>query len=192
MKDNSRRKTSGKKSAKTRSKLPPKSAEQSSAKGKGKGITETERNEMFSYWFENDCNLSETARKFKRAMSTMQAIRARDKWDKRCDWVRAKVREGIDRKIANRAISNVEIGRAIIAAELRAYVQGEKATGDPNVILKYLEYVDKLGGPPPEEPKENGSLGEELSELTAALRRLSSDNLKTIADQVATAPASGG
>lgn len=119
-----------------------------------KAATADERNEMFEFWFENDRNISVTAKKFSyRTRRPIYKIKVEDDWDGRARIIDKKVKAGIDRKLAAKQISNVSLVQKCLNREIAACLSKPKSkvAGSPQNIVLMATFVEKAqGNLPPE------------------------------------------
>lgn len=122
-----------------------------------KTITFKERQAMFAYWMEHDCNGNDVARQFSRNRKTIYRVQEEDGWVERMAKIKAEAAQKIDDKQVAAIVDHVEIARGILKKEALVYFNtNNPAAGTPQNVIAAMRYIDeRLGDLPPanQQPK---------------------------------------
>ncbi len=110
-------------------------------------ISESELDAMFEFWFQNDRNVTKTAKKYGRDRASIYRWAKRFGWEARAEKIRNKVRRDTDKRLQRKEISNVKTAQKCLRKEVAAYLHdNHEATGDLKAIVQLLKYIDDNGG----------------------------------------------
>jgi len=128
-----------------------------------KRYTESEKREIFQYWYDNNQEVSCVVRKFGCCRDTVYRLIKRGKWKKRAKDISADVAKSIDRKIARQELSTVQVALKMLKRESEAYLkEGRAYEGNPKIIIAICQYLDSVQG---NMPKDEGQ-GDNIVNLT--------------------------
>lgn len=112
-----------------------------------KTIPDAELDAMFEYWYQHDRSITLTAKKFNKERKSLWRWAEKFKWHERADKIRAKVQNGLDRKIEKNEITNVKLAKACLKKEVAAYLKPTRRTkGELPDILRFMRYIDEVEG----------------------------------------------
>jgi hypothetical protein len=108
--------------------------------------TNEEINRLFQYWYENNRNFSKTAEFSGRDRKSLWRYAIKYDWASRADRITANVAKGVDRQIAKRVVSNVEMAESCLKREVTAYLENKNAArGNIRDIVALMKYIDEAG-----------------------------------------------